>query len=150
MIRLSKFDVKLVRENGKNYDFADKKVTSPDRGATIIDAVLNISNATQEIFGIVTLDTQKNVTGIFEVTRGTINGSMCHPREVFQRAILQNAHSILLFHNHPSGSKEPSNADLRTTERLVETGKILGIEILDHIIITQNGYTSFREEGHIY
>ena len=149
MIRLTKFDVKLVRESGKNYDFADKKVSSPDRGATIIDAVLNISNATQEIFGIVTLDTQKNVTGIFEVTRGIIDASVVHPREVFQRAILQNAHSILLFHNHPGGSRKPSDSDIKTTNRLLESAKILGIEILDHIIITQNGYTSFREEGYM-
>ena len=149
MIRLTKFDVKLVRESGKNYDFDGKKINSPSRATSIIDSVLNISNATQEIFGIVTLDTQKNVTGIFEVTKGIIDASVVHPREVFQRAILQNAHSILLFHNHPGGSRKPSDSDIKTTNRLLESAKILGIEILDHIIITQNGYTSFREEGYM-
>ena len=149
MIRLTKFDVKIVRESGKNYDFDGKTINSSSKAASIIDSVLNISSATQEIFGIVTLDTQKNVTGIFEVTKGIIDESVVHPREVFQRAILQNAHSILLFHNHPGGSKEPSNADIRTTNRLLESAEILGIGIIDHIIITQNGYTSFREEGHM-
>ena len=149
MIRLTKFDVKIVRESGKNYNFDGKTINSSSRAASIIDSVLNISNATQEIFGIVTLDTQKNVTGIFEVTKGIIDESVVHPREVFQRAILQNAHSILLFHNHPGGGRKPSNSDIKTTNRLLESAKILGIEILDHIIIVQNGYTSFREEGYM-
>ena len=149
MIRLTKFDVRLVKESSKNYDFDGKTINSPSRAASIIDSVLNISNATQEIFGIVTLDTQKNVTGIFEVTKGIIDETVVHPREVFQRAILQNAHSILLFHNHPGGSRKPSNSDIKTTNRLSESAKILGIEILDHIIIVQNGYTSFREEGYM-
>jgi DNA repair protein RadC len=149
MIRLTKFDVRLVKESGKNYDFDGKTINSSSRAASIIDSVLNISNATQEIFGIVTLDIQKNVTGIFEVTKGIIDESVVHPREVFQRAILQNAHSILLFYNHPGGSRKPSNSDIKTTNRLSESAKILGIEILDHIIIVQNGYTSFREEGYM-
>jgi DNA repair protein RadC len=70
-----------------------------------------------------------------------------HPREVFKDAIMHNAYSVVLAHNHPSGDPEPSEDDLAMTKRLVETGKILGIEVIDHIIITKNGYLSFKDRG---
>lgn len=81
------------------------------------------------------LDTRNSVIGLNTVTIGILDSSLVHPREVFKPAILSNAASIVLAHNHPSGDPMPSQEDRRATERIVQAGKILGIEVLDHIII---------------
>lgn len=83
------------------------------------------------------------------VSVGTLNGSLVHPREVFEPAIKHLAAQVLISHNHPSGDENPSDADITVTKRLVEAGKILGIEIMDHIIVTGNIYYSFKEAGRI-
>jgi len=76
---------------------------------------------------------------------GTLDANIAHPREIFSHALIQNAASIILVHNHPSGDPEPSKADLEITKRIVEAGKIMGIDVLDHIIITKNKIFSFKE-----
>jgi DNA repair protein RadC len=78
---------------------------------------------------------------------GTLNANLVHPREIFAEALKQNAASVILVHNHPSGDAEPSQDDLEITKRLTEAGKIMGIEVLDHIIITKNKIFSFKERG---
>ncbi|WP_251942821.1 MULTISPECIES: RadC family protein [Staphylococcus] len=80
---------------------------------------------------------------------GTLNSSIVHPREIFNEAIKQSSHSIILIHNHPSGEVTPSNEDIETTKRLIQCGAIIGIEILDHIIIGDHQYLSLAEEGYI-
>jgi DNA repair protein RadC len=77
---------------------------------------------------------------------GTLDANICHPREVFKYALTQNAASIILIHNHPSGDSEPSKADLEITKRILEAGKIMGIDLLDHIIITKNHFFSFKKK----
>ena len=77
---------------------------------------------------------------------GTLNYNIVHPREVFEPAVKHLAASIILAHNHPSGTLEPSPEDLALNKRLVEAGKILGIQILDHIIVTKTGFSSFKEK----
>lgn len=84
---------------------------------------------------------------IAEISVGTLNASLVHPREVFLEAIKANAASVLFAHNHPSGNSEPSEDDLTITKRLVEAGKILGIEVLDHIIVTKDNFLSFKAKG---
>ncbi|WGK68475.1 DNA repair protein RadC [Candidatus Haliotispira prima] len=81
------------------------------------------------------------------ITRGTINRSLIHPREVFTHAIREQAHSVVIAHNHPTGHLEPSKEDLETTRRLQEAAKILGIKLLDHIIFSETSCFSFAEEG---
>ncbi len=76
---------------------------------------------------------------------GTLNANLVHPREIFQEALKQNAASVILVHNHPSGDSEPSEDDLTITKRIIEAGKIMGIEVLDHVIITKNKSFSFKE-----
>lgn len=76
---------------------------------------------------------------------GTLNANLVHPREIFQEALRQNAASVILVHNHPSGDPEPSEDDLTITKRITEAGKIMGIDVLDHIIITKNKVFSFSE-----
>jgi len=77
---------------------------------------------------------------------GTLNANLVHPREIFQEALKQNAASVILVHNHPSGDAEPSQDDLEITKRILEAGKIMGIDILDHVIITKNKVFSFKEK----
>ena len=84
-----------------------------------------------------------------KVSVGTLNASLVHPREVFKKAILNNSSHVVVAHNHPSGDSMPSEDDILTTRRLVEAGKILGIAVIDHLIVTQNNFTSLKELGHI-
>ena len=78
---------------------------------------------------------------------GTLNQSLVHPREVFRPAITDNAAGIIICHNHPSGTLEASMADIQITQRLKEVAKLVGIELLDHVILSKNGYYSFSDEG---
>ena len=96
-------------------------------------------------FVVVTLDGASRVIRTRVVSIGTLNQSLVHPREVFRPAILDNAAEIVAY-NHPSGQREPSIEDKRVTKRLKEVGKQVGIELLDHVILTGNGYYSFSEE----
>jgi DNA repair protein RadC len=101
----------------------------------------------QEEFLVATLDTKSKVRRVIRITRGTLDSSLVHPREVFRAAITDAASRILLIHNHPSGDATPSQADIKITERLVEVGKLIGIEVLDHIIVGDGRVASFRAMG---
>ena len=81
------------------------------------------------------------------ISVGTLNASLVHPREVFKEAIQGSASSVILVHNHPSDDLEPSEEDIKLTRRMVEAGKILGIEVLDHIIITRHDFLSLKSRG---
>jgi DNA repair protein RadC len=99
-----------------------------------------------EHFKILILDTKNNVRSVENISTGSLNSSIVHPREVFKICVKKSASSIVLMHNHPSGEPEPSHEDIILTNRLDEAGKILGIRVLDHVIIG-NSYFSFKEEG---
>jgi DNA repair protein RadC len=100
----------------------------------------------KEHFWVITLNTQHKVKFVELVSLGTLDMSIVHPREVFRRAIKWGAHSLIVGHNHPSGESKPSDTDIILTNKLKETGKIIGIEILDHVIIGNTTF-SFKEEG---
>ena len=100
----------------------------------------------QEHFLAVTLDGANAIIQIHVITKGLVNRTLIHPREVFRAAILDNASSIVLAHNHPSGSTEPSREDREATTKLAQAGKIVGIDIADHLVLGR-GYYSFREHG---
>jgi DNA repair protein RadC len=89
------------------------------------------------------------VIGYYEVSRGTLDSTLVHPREVFKAAILANAAAIILTHNHPSGDPTPSPDDLALTQRLVQAGQIIGIDVLDHVIVGDGRWTSFVELGRL-
>ncbi|MHB9144081.1 MAG: RadC family protein [Symbiobacteriia bacterium] len=101
----------------------------------------------REHFRVLLLDTKHRVLGDEQVSIGHLNASLVHPRELFKGAIRRSAAAIILVHNHPSGDPTPSSEDLDVTGRLAAAGKILGIEVLDHIIIGDNQYASFKERG---
>nr|WP_283695237.1 JAB domain-containing protein [Clostridium perfringens] len=99
---------------------------------------------------LVCLDSKNQPTSINTVSVGSLNSSIVHPREVFKVAILSNSANIIVFHNHPSGDVTPIKEDINITERLKEAGKILGIELIDHIIVgSNNTYYSFKKRGYI-
>jgi DNA repair protein RadC len=91
------------------------------------------------------LDTKFNVVGYHQVSKGTLNASLVHPREVFKAAILSNAHAIIVAHNHPSGSVAASPEDIQTTKTLIKVGKLMGIELVDHAIVSSESMNSLRE-----
>jgi len=105
------------------------------------------TDARQEEFHIVSLDTKNQVIDTHQITIGTLDASLVHPREVFRAAIRDAASSIILVHNHPSGDPEPSREDISVTRRLEQCGETLGIRILDHIIVASRGTCSIREHG---
>ena len=101
----------------------------------------------KERFYVLGLDTRNQIKFIDIVSTGTLNYNLVHPREVFRPAIIVGCASLVVAHNHPSGSLEPSDEDIGLTKRLVSGGKLLGIEVIDHVIITKDGFTSLKEKG---
>lgn len=101
----------------------------------------------QEYFLAITLDGASHIIEKRIISIGTLNQSLVHPREVFADAVTDRAAGIIIAHNHPSGQLEPSIEDRRVTKRLKEVGTIMGIELLDHVILSKNGYLSLRDEG---
>jgi DNA repair protein RadC len=138
--------VVLVKEKGAMYD-VQKKIESPYDAYKAITEITKVQEEAQEVFGILILNTKNKIVAVHEVSRGALNSSLVHPREVFKPAVLHNAAAIICFHNHPSGDPEPSREDIEITKRLVEAGKIMGIEILDHIIVGDDRYVPLKERG---
>jgi DNA repair protein RadC len=101
----------------------------------------------KECFCSITLDGSSRIIKSEIIHMGTLNQSLVHPREVFRPAVIDNAAGIIIAHNHPSGTLEASRADIQITDRLKEAGKIMGIDIIDHVIVTELGYYSFSDEG---
>lgn len=141
--------VKAALELGKRSVCADPAtrpvINSP---ADVADLVMEeMRGLDREHFRIMYLSTRNNVLGISSVSVGSLNSSIVHPRECFKEAIRRNANTIILLHNHPSGDPSPSREDMDITKRLAEGGRILGIEVLDHVIIGDKKYVSLKEQG---
>jgi len=103
----------------------------------------------REHFRAVLLNTKNRILGVRTISIGSLNASIVHAREVFKAAVAESAQAIVLVHNHPSGLPEPSSEDIVVTERLAEAGRILGIEVLDHIVLGSQGFVSLKELGHL-
>ena len=124
-------------------------ITCPDNVNQLLQALLqaeDLEDREKEHFWVLMLDSQNRIKTLDLVTLGTLNRSLIHPREIFRRAISVGCMSIILAHNHPSGVAEPSSEDINITAQLADAGKILRIDVTDHIITTSNGYYSFKEE----
>jgi len=146
-INIQKYSLKVVKESGGRYDL-EKEISTPNSAMQVFTEVLELDRKSEEVFAILTLDVKSQLTGVFEVSKGSLSSSIVTPREVFKRAILQNAKAILLAHNHPSGNPEPSGDDIQITERLVEAGDLLGINVFDHLIIgSSSNFVSLKERG---
>lgn len=145
------YDLRVVKQ--KEYTIRETeikesgKVNNPSHIVEIAK-LMELAERPYEVLVLFTLDVKNNITGIFEVSSGTVDMSIVHPRDVYSRALLQNAKSILLLHNHPSGDVTPSQQDLKITGMLKEAGELLGIDLLDHIIIGEDyKYYSIIERG---
>lgn len=123
----------------------NKKISSPIDLIEYLEDEMSCLN--QEILKVILLNTKNCIVGVKDVFVGSLNNSIVHPREIFKAAINKNSASIIICHNHPSGDPVPSKEDINITLRIKECGSIIGIQLLDHIIIGNNKYISFKEEG---
>lgn len=121
------------------------KISSPESVAFLLMEEMRVLK--KEYFRIVLLDTKNKVINIKTISIGCLDSTVVHPREVFVEAIKQSCASIILVHNHPSGDCSPSKEDKNITKRMIECGNIIGIKVLDHIIIGDGLYFSFKEYG---
>jgi len=111
----------------------------------VLPHVKNLRRKTQENFTVLLLDGGHNLIAFRKITTGLVNRTIVHPREVFRPAVQKNSVAIIAVHNHPSGNVQPSEEDKEITKRLKEAGDVLGIQLLDHVIVTKEGYYSFVE-----
>ena len=141
--RVSIVSVKLVRESSILYE--RRIIRSPQDAYDLFKSFLEDKD--REHFIVVSLDTKNQPVSINICHIGSLNASIVSPREVMKSAILSSAASIMVAHNHPSGETTESREDVEVTKRLAEAGKLMGIELLDHIIIGDGKYNSLKEKG---
>ncbi|EMI14520.1 dna repair protein [Bacillus stratosphericus LAMA 585] len=143
--RVNIVSVKLVRESSVLYE--RRRISSPEDSYELLKEFLEDKD--REHFIVVSLDTKNQPVSINVCHIGSLNMSLVSPREVMKSAILSSAASVIVAHNHPSGDTKPSREDVDVTKRLTEAGKLMGIELLDHLIIGEGKYTSLKEKGYI-
>jgi len=137
------YRVVLVKE-GKLPAY-ESRIRSSANAFTVLQEFMEGSD--REVFVVMCLDRKNGLIGLNLVSVGSLSSSIVHPREVYKPAILSNASSVILSHNHPSGDPLPSQEDRALTARLVQAGKVLGVEVLDHVIVGDGRYFSFADEG---
>ena len=156
MVRMTKYTTKLTenkrvvleKEVTKNCPDLTYAIKSPEDVVVVGKEFMRIHEEPEEYMYMICMNTKNRIIGVFEISHGTVNASLVTPREVFQKALLANAVSIILMHNHPSGDCTASREDIEVTRRLVEAGKIVGVDVLDHIIVGDK-YSSLKEKGHM-
>lgn len=139
--------VTLEKERSKNCPQIDKVVNSPDKVLQVARDFLRMHEDSEEYAYMLCLNTKCVLTSVFQISHGTVNGAMMGAREIFQKALLANAVSIIVMHNHPSGDCTPSTEDVKVTERLVKAGELIGIQLLDHVIVGGDSYYSLKANG---
>lgn len=137
------FEIGRRADSQKKW-FSNKRITAPRDVAEIFIPLLR--DEVKERFIVVCLSTANKIIKYEVVSVGHLNGSVVHAREIFKVAIENNSANIILLHNHPSGNTEPSNEDISMTKKLVEAGKLMEIQVFDHIIVAGHNYTSFVEK----
>ena len=138
------YKVMLVRE--KNVPVPEKIIRKPEDAAEIL--IEYLKGADREHLVGLYLNSANKPIAMHTISIGILNSSLVHPREVFKMAIMVNADSVIVAHNHPSGNLEPSREDIAVTKQLKDAGKILDIELRDHLIVSDGyGYLSFKERG---
>lgn len=137
--------IELGKRMGRISVYNKFRINSPKDAVEYVMSEMRVLSV--EELRIIILNTKKEVLNVKTITRGIIDGTMIHPREIFKVAIDEGAHCIILVHNHPSGDVTPSKEDIEVTKRLKASGELLGIPVADHIIIGDLKYYSFLEEG---
>jgi len=146
---LAKYHVELVREDTRDYMNKSGHVTSPESLAEIITKLFALEGMCQEHFGALFLDTKHEEISAHVFNIGTISSSLVDVRSICQMALLTNASSVAVFHNHPSGNTTPSPEDDKVTMRIKCALELLGINLLDHVIMGDGSYFSYKEHGKI-
>lgn len=144
MENIRKYNLSMVRE--KTYKYDGMTANTASNAADVLRAI-GYADRPYETAGAIFLDTKLNVIGISEISNGTIDGTLFNPRDFIVRALLCNAKSMIVWHNHPSGNCEPSEDDIRSTLKLQSACEIMGLDLCDHIILGDNNYCSMRERG---
>ncbi len=143
--RVDIVQVKMVKERSVLY--STRRIQSTSDADELVRQFLD--ELDREAMIVVTLNAKSEPTCLQVISIGSLSASIVHPREVFKVAILSNAYSILLAHNHPSGDTTPSQEDIKLTKRIKNASDIMGISLLDHLIIGSDGYYSFKENGEL-
>ncbi len=141
--RVDIVSIKMVKEKSTLYN--GRKINSPEAGYRLVKDFLETLD--REAMVVVCLNSQNEPNNLTVASMGTLDSSPVHPREVLKTAVLSNASSILIAHNHPGNSMEPSNADRDVTVRIEEACRLMGITLLDHIIVGHDRWYSFKEAG---
>lgn len=156
MVRMIKYKTKLTenkrvaleKEVSMNCPDLVAVIRSPEDATEIGRGFMHIHENPEEYMYMICMNTKNRIIGVFEISHGNVNSSIVGTREIFQKALLANAVSIILMHNHPSGDPKPSREDIEVTKRIVEAGKIIGVQVLDHIIVGDQ-YVSLKEKGYL-
>lgn len=135
----------LARKLERHVDGPKRKIRSPADVYSMLYP--GMREQKREKLVVLYLDTKNQVLKEEVVSIGSLNSSIVHPREVFKSALMESSASVIISHNHPSGDPTPSKEDIAITEKLIEGGKILGIDVLDHVIIGDGRYVSLKDEG---
>lgn len=141
--------LKLVKESSTPWD-SSRKVTTSRTANEIFRPLIGGDMNIREQFWILLLDRANNPIGTHLVSIGGMSGTVVDSKLIFATALTALANSIILCHNHPSGNPKPSQADIDISKQLRDAGKIIGITVLDHIILTSDGYTSFADQGIVF
>jgi DNA repair proteins len=146
------YTLKQIRTQHRRFDLEDYPITTPQICFQILQYILDLKSEPVEKFGIISLNSRNKIIGIHIIGTGTIDKLYIEPRDVFMAAMMKrmqacDAKSIIAFHNHLSGEPEPSWEDIHLSRRLQEAGKIMGIELLDHVITGERNYVSLKEKG---
>ncbi|SDM27026.1 JAB domain-containing protein [Halarsenatibacter silvermanii] len=147
--KISKYGLRLVKEDRKEYELEVEEIIKPEDARRIFVETMELNNRTEEVLAMLTVSARNSLLGAFEVSVGSLSRSISNPREIYKRAILQNAAGIILGHNHPSGATKPSSDDIEITKKVSEAGDLLGITLHDHIIIGGDEFISLRAEGYL-
>ncbi len=143
--RVDVVSLRMVKET--SFLYKNRSIKSPEDGFHLFKQFLG--ELDREYFVVMCLDVKNQPTHINVCHVGSLNSSIVHPREVMKTAILSNACSIIVAHNHPSGNPTPSPEDIEVTKRLIEAGEIIGIDVLDHLIIGEDDFVSLKEKGYM-
>ena len=141
-------DTLYVRESVIRYVGRKRRAVTIESPAMVREFLKkDLKGLQQEKFMVVAVNNKNRVMAVYTVSIGTVSEAIVHPREVFRQAIKHGASAVIVCHNHPTGELSPSREDTETTKRLVEAGRIVGIPVLDHVIFSDDGYLSFKEQG---
>lgn len=138
------FETLTIKENVSSYINPKQRLTTP---LQIWEMFRFLGKESKEWMVVLLLDGKNRLSAVDICSIGTLNQSLCHPREIFKSALMVSCAAIVLIHNHPSGDTSPSSEDIAITRRLKEASEIIGIKILDHVIVSDEEYTSFVERG---